>query len=71
MKQVLISLLLMLIPLVAQSRHRNMAPNVKSLQVILNDDFTALPVMTLGSGDVLNIGFDELSHNYHRFIYHL
>lgn len=71
MKQVLISLLLMLIPLVAQSRHRIMAPNVKSLQVILNDDFTALPVMTLGSGDVLNIGFDELSHNYHRFIYHL
>jgi hypothetical protein len=29
------------------------------------------PVMELGSGDRLKIGFDELSHDYHRFVYHL
>ena len=29
------------------------------------------PIMTLGTGDVLHIGFDEFSHNYHRLTYHI
>ena len=53
------------------AKHQILAPNVKSLQVILNDDFTALPVLTMETDDVLSISFDELSHNYHRFIYRL
>ena len=67
----LLLLLLPLLPLTALAKHRIISPDVKSLEVILNDDFTALPVITLGSQDVLNIGFDELSHNYHRFVYRL
>ena len=64
-------LLAMLAPLFVQARHQILAPNFKSLQVILNDDFTALPIMKLGSDDVLSIGFDELSHTYHRLVYQL
>lgn len=63
--------LLLCLPLTAFAHHRILSPNVKSLEVICNDDFTALPVLELGSADVLNIGFDELSHNYHRFVYHV
>lgn len=71
MKRYLLFLTLVLMPLGALAWHQVMAPNVKSLQVILNDDFEALPVLKLNSRDVLHIGFDELSHNYHRFICHV
>ncbi len=64
-------LLAILLPLLAHGRHQIMAPNFKSLQVILNNDWAALPVMQLGSNDVLRIGFDELSHTYHRLVYRL
>jgi hypothetical protein len=42
--------------------HSVKSPHIKGLQVILNDDFEALPILVLGSSDRLNIGFDELSH---------
>lgn len=63
--------LLILIPALTSAHHQIFSPNVKSLEVILNDDFTALPVLQLGSDDYLQIGFDELSHNYHRYVCHL
>lgn len=45
--------------------------NVKTLQVVVNQEWLSPPVMQLGTSDVLNIGFDELSHTYHRYIYRL
>lgn len=42
--------------------------NVKTLQVTVNDDWQSLPVMQLGSDDVLTVAFDELSHTYHRYV---
>ena len=63
--------LLLLSCLTAQSRHQLLARNFKSLQVVLNDDFEALPVLRLHSGDRLHIGFDELSHTYHRLVCHV
>lgn len=47
------------------------SPTVKTLQVVVNDDWLSPPVMKLGGGDVLNVGFDELSHNFHRYVYHV
>ena len=70
MKRLLIAALIML-PMTALASHHILSPSVKSLQVIVNDDWTALPVLQLGSRDVLTIGFDELSHNYHRYVYRL
>ena len=46
-------------------------PQVKTLQVVVNQDWLSPPVMRLGSSDVLNIGFDELSHTFHRYTYRL
>jgi hypothetical protein len=49
-----------------------MVPNVKSLQAVVGQDWLApIPVMELGGDDVLHVGFDEMSHNYHRFVAHL
>ena len=41
---------------------------VKTLQVVVNDDWLSPPVMKL-AGDVVTISFDELSHDYHRYLY--
>jgi hypothetical protein len=46
-------------------------PQIKSLQAVVNDDWLSLPVMRLGSNDILKISFDELSHDYHHYIYRL
>ena len=46
-------------------------PQVKTLQVVVNQDWLSPPVMRLGTDDVLNVGFDELSHNFHRYVYRL
>ena len=51
--------------------HQVLSPTVTGLQVVKNDDFEDLPVLQLGSSDVLTIGFDELSHDYHRYTYRL
>ena len=62
----------LLIPSLLQAKHKILSPNLKTLQVVVNDNWTdPLPVMTLRSDDVLNVGFDELSHNFHRFIVHV
>ena len=66
-----ILLIALLIPMLAAARHQIVAPNFKSLQVVLNNDWTALPIMRLGSNDALSISFDELSHNYLRLIYQI
>ena len=62
---------LLMIPLLAAGRHQILAPNIKTLQVVLNDNWTDEPILTQGTDDVLNIGFDELSHTFHRFAVHV
>ncbi len=57
--------------MLVMARHQILSPNFKSLQVVLNDDWMALPIMQLGSDDVLHISFDELSHNFHRMVYQI
>lgn len=71
MKKTLFILMMIAATLPARAWHRVMSPNIKGLQVITNNDFKALPILTLGSNDRLTIGFDELSHNYQRFTYRL
>lgn len=51
--------------------NRIWSPRIKTLTSIVNGDWLNRPVMELGSVDKLIIGFDELSHNYHRMTYHI
>lgn len=45
------------------------SPDVKTLQAYVNQDWLSPPVMVLNSDDILEIGFDEMSHSYRRYIY--
>ena len=65
-------ILLSLLPLVsgAQFMHAG-ALNVRSPRMELNGEWGALPIMVLGSDDIMQFSFDEMSHTYHRYIYRI
>ena len=65
----LLLILALLAPVMTVARTIIHQPQLKSLQVVVNDQWLSPAVMRLGSDDVLNIAFDELSHDYHRYIY--
>lgn len=44
---------------------------LKTLTVYPDGDWTTLPVLKLGSDNKVEIGFDELSHDYKRYAYRL
>lgn len=47
------------------------ATDISTLTTMVNNRWLALPVMKLNSADQLEIGFDQLSHDYHRYKYHI
>ena len=65
---VLLSLLCCASATTAQ-RHEILDRQLHTLQVVVNDDPLQPPIMNLGGGNHLEIGFDEFSHEYHRSIY--
>lgn len=65
---VLLSLLCCVSATTAQ-RHEILDRQLHTLQVVVNDDPLQPPIMNLGGGNYLEIGFDEFSHEYHRYIY--
>ena len=70
MNRILFStLVLWFVALTAMAGNRIYDPQVKSLVAVVNQDWLSPTVMRLQSSDVLNVGFDELSHDYHRYIY--
>lgn len=58
-------------PSVTTGRNRIYNDNVKTLQAVVNGQWQKPAVMRLGSGDELEVSFDELSHNYHRYVCHI
>ena len=58
----------LLLPLLAVAQQtRSLSEQIRTVQVIVNDDPLLPPVAKMG--DRVEIGFDELSHEYIRFIY--
>ncbi len=45
--------------------------NIKTVRTIVNNDWLLSPILKLNSDDILTISFDEMSHNYNRFTYHI
>ena len=64
-------LLFLLLAVTVRGGNKIYSPTVKTLTTIVNNDWQNRPVMELGSGDVLHIGFDELSNDAHRYLCHL
>ena len=52
-------------------QNRIFVDKVRSLQVIIDGDPLAPPIADMGKRQELNIEFDEMSHDYHRLIYHI
>lgn len=50
---------------------RTYSTSIRSMQMVLNDEWRQPPVMRLHSDDVLQFSFDEMSHTYHRYIYRI
>ena len=65
------AILLLLLPMTLSAENRIYDPQVKSLQAVVNQDWLSPAVMRLCGNDHLHVSFDELSHDYHRYIYRL
>jgi len=56
---------------VKAQRNEILADRIASLQVVAGDDWLSPPVIVLGKEDVINISFDDLTHEYHRYVYRI
>ena len=54
---------------ICAQRNEMLDKNIASLQVVANNDWLSLPIITLNSNDFVNIRFDDLTHEYHRYCY--
>lgn len=69
MKRTFLILAALLLTVFTYGRHKVYDKNVRTLQVTLNDNPLLPPVLKLGKSSYLRISWDEMSHNYHRYIY--
>ena len=69
MMKLLISIcLIALTPLCAfAQRNEVLAPNIRSLTVVADQNWQSMPVVQLGGS--IEIGFDDMTHTYHRYAY--
>ncbi len=69
MRHLIFALALLVVPRAAWcQQHEIYCPTIASLTVIAGSDWQGLPITTL-DGKGINIAFDELSHDYHRYTY--
>lgn len=71
MNRLLLIVGLLLTVVNGQAENRTYSPQVKTLQAVVNQDWLSPTVMRLRGDDVLHVSFDELSHDYHRYVYRL
>ena len=50
-------------------RHEILSERIASLQVTVGYDWLAPPVIELNGNKPININFDDLTHEYHRYVY--
>lgn len=50
---------------------RSFVPEIRTVRLLLNGGAGHLPVLRLGSEDILEVSFDDLTHEYERFEYRL
>lgn len=65
---VIISVMLCFIAVKAQ-RNEIYNSRIASLQVVAGEDWLSPPVINLNGDNSINIAFDDLTHEYHRYVY--
>ncbi|MCQ2254395.1 MAG: DUF5103 domain-containing protein [Bacteroidaceae bacterium] len=73
MKHIIVIILSLVfhLPILAQN-HEIMDGNIRTLQVVAGNRWTDMPLIKLNgtrTNDVLNISFDDMTHDYRRFSY--
>lgn len=73
MKHIIVIILSLIfqLPILAQN-HEIMDGNIRTLQVVAGNRWTDMPLIKLNgtrTNDVLNISFDDMTHDYRRFSY--
>ena len=67
-----ILLFIVCFPLIALAQQNKVfSTNIRSLQVMVDGNPLAPAIAELGKRQQVSIEFDEMSHDYHRFIYHI
>ena len=63
-------LAMMTLGLLAQ-RPQIFSTHIRTLQTVAEQKWTAMPIIALGSDEVVNIDFDDLTHESHRYAYRI
>ena len=71
MKRTMLALWFLLTALAGFAENRTYGDNVKTIQAVVNLNWLSPCVMRLHFSDHLYVSFDELSHDYHRYVYRL
>ena len=50
-------------------RHEIFDEQIHSLEVVANDNWLDMPIINLHGNDVIHIDFDDLTHEYRRYVY--
>lgn len=56
---------------VQAQQHEILDDRIATLQVVAGNDWLSPPVIVLGSDTPINISFDDLTHEYHRYAYRI
>ena len=68
----LLSAVLMVMPLMLYAQwFGSTSERINTLRIISDGDWERAPFITLGSSETIEFSFDEMSHEYHRFTYHI
>ena len=70
-KYITMLILLAFTTIVCAQKNEIYDPNISTLQVVAGDRWLSMPVIRLNQDEVINIGFDDLTHEYRRFTYTL
>ena len=71
-RKLLSAVFIMILPMVLHAQwFGSSSEMINTLRVISNGDWERVPMISLGSDETLEFSFDEMSHEYHRFTYHI
>ena len=71
-KRVLTSALLIVLPMMTYAQWFGCQTDmINTLRAVSDGDWERLPMIKAGSDETIEFSFDEMSHQYHRFTYHI
>lgn len=67
-----LAIALMVMPLMSYAQwFKSSTDRINTLRMIVNGDWDRMPIVDMSSNETIEFSFDEMSHEYHRFTYHI